>query len=71
MLFEIQNHRRFAPEGVLLRRVRGGSVSRGQVGQFAWNPHEVVKTYTVAHPINVLGNTHVKMVRLEVEAYAL
>ena len=32
---------------------------------------EVVETYTAAHPIDALGNTHVKMVRLEVEAYAL
>jgi trans-aconitate 2-methyltransferase len=32
---------------------------------------EVVETYTAAHPIDVLGNIHVKMVRLEVEAYAL
>jgi hypothetical protein len=32
---------------------------------------EVVETYTAAHPIDVLGNTHVKMVRLEDEAYAL
>ncbi|MDD5244740.1 MAG: hypothetical protein PHU49_12055, partial [Syntrophorhabdaceae bacterium] len=29
---------------------------------------EVVETYTAAHPIDSLGNTHVKMVRLEVEA---
>jgi trans-aconitate methyltransferase len=32
---------------------------------------EVVETYTAAHPIDALGNTHVKMVRLEVEAYVL
>jgi len=32
---------------------------------------EVVEAYTAAHPIDALGNTHVKMVRLEVEAYAL
>jgi trans-aconitate 2-methyltransferase len=32
---------------------------------------ELVETYTAAHPADVLGNTHVNMVRLEVEAYAL
>ena len=32
---------------------------------------EVVETYTVVHSIDALGNTNVKMVRLEVEAYAL
>ncbi|HEY8857571.1 MAG TPA: methyltransferase domain-containing protein [Rugosibacter sp.] len=32
---------------------------------------EVVENYMAAHPIDALGNTHVKMVRLEVEAYAL
>lgn len=32
---------------------------------------EVVETYTTAHPIDALGNTHVQMVRLEVEAFAL
>jgi len=32
---------------------------------------EVVETYTTIHPIDALGNTYVKMVRLEVEAYAL
>ena len=32
---------------------------------------EVVETYTATHPIGVHGDTHVKMVRLEVEAYAL
>lgn len=31
---------------------------------------EVVAAYTVAHPIDALGNTHVRMVRLEAEAYA-
>jgi len=32
---------------------------------------EVVETYTMANPFDALGRTHVKMVRLEVEAYAL
>jgi trans-aconitate 2-methyltransferase len=32
---------------------------------------DVVETYTALHPIDTLGYTHVKMVRLEVEAYAL
>lgn len=32
---------------------------------------EMVEMYTVAHPIDALGNIHVKMVRLEVEALAL
>ncbi|MDR3390866.1 MAG: methyltransferase domain-containing protein [Sulfuriferula sp.] len=32
---------------------------------------EVVATYIAAHPVDARGNTHVKMVRLEVEAYAL
>jgi len=32
---------------------------------------ELVEAYTVAHPRDALGNTHVEMVRLEVEAYAL
>ena len=32
---------------------------------------EVVETYTATHPMSVHGDTHVKMVRLEVEAYAL
>jgi trans-aconitate 2-methyltransferase len=32
---------------------------------------EVVSTYMAAHAIDVLGNTHVRMVRLEVEALAL
>lgn len=32
---------------------------------------EVLAAYTAAHPIDSLGNTHVRMVRLEVEAYAL
>jgi trans-aconitate 2-methyltransferase len=32
---------------------------------------EVVDAYTVTHPIDTLGHTHVKMVRLEVEAYAI
>ena len=32
---------------------------------------ELVETYTEAHPADALGKTHVKMVRLEVEAYAL
>lgn len=31
----------------------------------------VIETYTATHPIDALGNTHVHMVRLEVEAYAL
>jgi trans-aconitate 2-methyltransferase len=31
---------------------------------------ELVETYLAAHPIDALGNTHVKMVRLEVEAYS-
>lgn len=31
---------------------------------------EVVETHIAAHPLDSLGNTHVKMVRLEVEAYA-
>ncbi|OGP52632.1 MAG: SAM-dependent methyltransferase [Deltaproteobacteria bacterium RBG_13_52_11] len=33
--------------------------------------NEVVDAYTKQHPVDALGNTHVKMVRLEVEAYAL
>lgn len=32
---------------------------------------EVVETYTAAYPVSALGETHIKMVRLEVEAYAL
>lgn len=32
---------------------------------------ELVETYLAAHPIDHLGNTHVGMMRLEVEAYAL
>lgn len=32
---------------------------------------EVVAAYIDAYPIDALGNTHVRMVRLEVEAYAL
>jgi trans-aconitate 2-methyltransferase len=32
---------------------------------------ELVETYTAAHPVDNLGNTHVKMLRLEVEAYAV
>jgi trans-aconitate 2-methyltransferase len=32
---------------------------------------EVVEAYTSVHPIDSLGNTHVKMVRLEVEAFTL
>ena len=32
---------------------------------------EMVEMYTVAHPIDALGNIHVKMVRLEVEALAI
>jgi trans-aconitate 2-methyltransferase len=32
---------------------------------------EVVAAYTAAHPIDALGNIHVRIVRLEVEAYAL
>ena len=32
---------------------------------------EVVETYTVANPFDALGHIHVKMVRLEVEAYTL
>jgi trans-aconitate methyltransferase len=32
---------------------------------------EVVDAYTEHHPVDPLGKTHVKMVRLEVEAYAL
>jgi trans-aconitate 2-methyltransferase len=32
---------------------------------------EVIEAYTAVHPINALGDIHVKMVRLEVEAYAL
>lgn len=32
---------------------------------------EVIETYTAAHPIDVLGNTHVKMIRLEIEALAI
>lgn len=31
---------------------------------------ELVEVYTAAHPMDALGNTHVEMVRLEVEAYA-
>jgi trans-aconitate 2-methyltransferase len=30
---------------------------------------EVVKVFTAAHPVDAFGKTHVKMVRLEVEAY--
>jgi trans-aconitate methyltransferase len=30
---------------------------------------ELAETYTATHPADALGNTHVKMVRLEVEAY--
>ena len=32
---------------------------------------EVVAAYMAAHPVDARGNTHVKMVRLEVEAYAI
>lgn len=32
---------------------------------------EVVETYTMTYPVDALGDTHVKLVRLEVEAYAL
>ena len=32
---------------------------------------ELVETYMMTHPIDAHGNIHVKMVRLEVEAYAL
>ncbi|MGO9123088.1 MAG: class I SAM-dependent methyltransferase [Desulfomonilaceae bacterium] len=32
---------------------------------------ELVETYLMAHPVDANGNTHVKMVRLEVEAYTL
>ncbi|MFA6472989.1 MAG: methyltransferase domain-containing protein [Candidatus Latescibacterota bacterium] len=32
---------------------------------------EVIEAYTAAHPVDSLGNTHVKMVRLEVEACTL
>jgi trans-aconitate 2-methyltransferase len=32
---------------------------------------EVFETYAAAYPIDALGNIHVKMVRLEVEAFAL
>jgi len=31
---------------------------------------ELLESYTAAHPVDPLGNTHVKMVRLEVEACA-
>lgn len=31
---------------------------------------EVLETYTATHPPDAMGNTHVKMVRLEIEAYA-
>jgi hypothetical protein len=30
-----------------------------------------IQAYTAGHPLDALGNTHVKMVRLEVEAHAL
>jgi trans-aconitate 2-methyltransferase len=33
--------------------------------------NEVVDTYAEQHPVDALGKTHVNMVRLEVEAYAL
>jgi trans-aconitate 2-methyltransferase len=32
---------------------------------------EIIEKYTMAHPVDALGNTHVQMVRLEVEAFAL
>jgi trans-aconitate methyltransferase len=32
---------------------------------------ELIETYIMAHPVDAIGSTHVKMVRLEVEAYAL
>ncbi len=32
---------------------------------------ELAKTYTTEHPMDALGQTHVNMVRLEVEAYAI
>jgi trans-aconitate methyltransferase len=32
---------------------------------------ELVEAYAAAHPMDALGNTHVEMVRLEIEAYAL
>jgi trans-aconitate 2-methyltransferase len=32
---------------------------------------EIVETYLAMHPVDSLGNTHVRMVRLEVEAYAI
>lgn len=32
---------------------------------------ELIETYTAEHPADALGYTHVRMVRLEVEAYAL
>jgi len=32
---------------------------------------DVAETYTAAHPVDVLGNIHVNMVRLEVEAHAI
>ncbi len=32
---------------------------------------EVVAAYTKVHPLDALGNTHVRMIRLEVEAHAL
>jgi trans-aconitate 2-methyltransferase len=32
---------------------------------------EVVAAYMAAHPVDARGNTHVKMVRLEVEAHAI
>jgi hypothetical protein len=33
--------------------------------------NDVVDAYTEHHPVDALGNTHVEMVHLEVEAYAL
>ena len=35
------------------------------------NIEEVAQAYTAVHPVDGLGKTHVKMVRLEFEAYAL
>ena len=32
---------------------------------------EALETYLTAHPIDNLGNTHISMIRLEVEAYTL
>ncbi len=32
---------------------------------------EVIKTYRAEHPVDAFGNTHVQMVRLEIEAYSL